>query len=164
MMRRIGTSLAVLATIFTVSLAEQSLDEIWEPSKTIPEDKLPLRIDEKIYDEVVVDPMTNDIYPGLPWFIYFYSRKCNYCQEFKPEFEDFASRLTDIARFGMVDAPANEFLKETYRLTAYPTMALIYDGMVYEYEGTRTFESIRAFIKQDHIYINKQYEIPPHMG
>ena len=36
--------------------------------------------------------------------------------------------------------------------------------MVYEYEGMRTFESLKAFIKQDHIYIQKQYEIPPHIG
>ena len=46
---------------------------MWAPSTTIDEDKLPIRISEKLYDEIVVDPMTNDIYPGLPWFIYFYS-------------------------------------------------------------------------------------------
>lgn len=166
-MRRSIFKLTLLATLAAFSLAseyEPTMEEMWAPSTTIDEDKLPIRISEKLYDEIVVDPMTNDIYPGLPWFIYFYSKKCRYCQEFKPEFEDFASRMTDIARFGMIDAHECEFIKESWRLKAYPTLALMYDGMVYEYEGSRSFESIRAFIKQDHIYINKQYEIPPHIG
>jgi len=137
---------------------------VWAPSKDIDPENLPIRIDEKLYDEIVVDPMTNDIYPGKPWFIYFYSRKCHFCQEFKAEFEDLANRINDMARFGMIDSPNNEFIKETFNLKAYPTIVLIYDGMVYEYEGMRTFESLRAFIKQDHIYIEKQYEIPPHIG
>ena len=165
-MRKVPNKIAIFSALVatTFALSKQELDELWAPSTTIDEDKLPIRISEKLYDEIVVDPMTNDIYPGLPWFVYFYSRNCHFCQEFKPEFEDFASRLTDIARFGMIDAHECEYIKESWRLKYYPTLALMYNGMVYEYEGYRTFESIRAFIKQDHIYINKQYEIPPHIG
>ena len=144
---KLSLLVASLATIALVSGHSDGFDAEWAPSTAIDEDKLPIRIDEKLYDEIVVDPMTNDIYPGLPWFIFFYSRKCPWCQDFKVEFEDFASRMTDVARFGMIDAHECEFLKESYRLKAYPTLALLYDGMVYEYEGSRSFESIRAFIK-----------------
>ena len=156
--------LALATTFYFVAAHTDDLDESWEPSSTIEAAKLPIRITEKSYDEIVVDPMTNDIYPGLPWFIFFYSKACGFCQEFKKEFEDLTDRAHDMARYGMIDGHASEYLKYTYNIKAYPTILMLHDGMVYEYEGMRTFESLRAFIRQDHIYIDKQYEIPPHLG
>jgi len=47
--------------------------------------------------------MTNDIYPGEPWFLFFYVKRCSWCQEFKPEFEDLANKLHGFAKFGMID-------------------------------------------------------------
>ncbi|CDW74375.1 protein disulfide isomerase family member 4 [Stylonychia lemnae] len=160
---RLSKQLAIVATVASLVVA-QDFDDFWKPSETILNYWLPLLIEDKNYDDLVVDPMTNDIYPGQPWLLFFYIKRCSWCQEFKSEFEDLANRLHDVANFGMIDCHKSEYLKESYRISAYPTLILIYDGMAYEYEGSRTFESIRAFIKQDHIYIKNQFEIPPHMG
>ena len=108
-----------------------------------------------MYDKLVVDPMTNDIYEGKPWFLFFYVKKCRWCSEFKPYYEDYASRMKDIANFGMINGHECELIKETFNINAYPTLLLLKDGIAYQYEGTRLFESIRAFILRDHIYTKK---------
>ena len=143
---RLSKQLALVATVATAVLA-YDYEELWTPNPDIEPEKLPVLIDEKNYDELVVDPMTNDIYPGDPWFLLFYVKGCSWCQEFKPEFEELATKLHGNARFGMIDCHQSEYIKESYKINAYPTLLLVYDGMVYEYEGSRTFDSMRAFIK-----------------
>ena len=159
-----------LVLVITLSLtlgkktSKVDLDKIWAPNPEIPPENLPIQLNEAVYDDIVVDPMTNDIYPGKPWFILFYSRQCHWCQEFKKDFETLSNDLQIIARWGMVDAQACESLSLTYNIDGYPTMVLLYNGMVYQYDGYRTYDSIKAFINRDHIYIKKQFEIPPRIG
>ena len=144
-----------------VAARDPEIEKLWEVDTTYPEEVRPIRLNDTTWDELVVDPITNDIYPGKPWLVMFYDKDCKYCQEMKTEFESFANRSHEIANWGMVDGHASELLKETFDIQWYPTMILIQNGMAYEYEGTRIYESVRAFIIRDHVYIKKQYEIPP---
>ncbi len=73
------------ALIITFALADDDI-EFWNKEF----DKSILNVTVESYDKFVVDPNTQDIYPGKPWVIFFYWKQCIYCKFFMPYFEKAA--------------------------------------------------------------------------
>lgn len=77
----------------TVIKDPKEIHKFWTtPNLDIPEDARPVYIDSvETWDELVVNPETNDLYPGSkPWLVFFYKGDCQYSQFFKSDFEAIA--------------------------------------------------------------------------
>ncbi len=85
-----------------------------------------------------------------PWFLFFYNKKCDICQRFKPEFEKIAAKLNDIATFGMLDLNEVEDVREAYGIGFAPFLAFVKDDKFYLYDNARKLEAVRSYINQDH--------------
>lgn len=96
-----------------------------------------------------------------PWFLFFYYKKCQISQKFKPQFEYIASQLHDFANFGMIDVMESEMLKETFEIKASPQFFMLKDNVSYSYDNSRHKDAIREFITSDHISYKKKQEIRP---
>jgi hypothetical protein len=69
----------------------KTLEEIWAPDPSISADLLPLRVNEDNYEELVVDPSAGGLTRGdKPFFLFFYYKKCQISQKFKPTYEQLA--------------------------------------------------------------------------
>ncbi|KAG5464552.1 hypothetical protein LSCM1_00743 [Leishmania martiniquensis] len=79
----------------------------------------------------------------------FYAPWCGHCKKLHPEYEKVAKSLEDenviIAK---IDATANDFNRERFEISGFPTMYFIAAGKSpIVYEGGRTADAITAFVK-----------------
>ena len=101
-------------------------------------------------------------YPGKPWMLYFYDKRCGGCIHFKPLFEEAAVTGQDIARWGTADGFWEELLKNTYKITSYPYILLLKNKTAYVYEGDRSVRSLRSFVTSNHEFPEVvSFPIPP---
>ena len=106
------------------------------------------------FDKVVKDGKAQGV-----WFVFFYNRKCDICQKFKPEFERIAAELHNLASFGMLEIVDSEELRDTYGIKYAPYLAFVKDDKIYDYDNARKLEAVRNFITKDHIGSQKTKKI-----
>lgn len=129
-------------------------------------DLLPVHLDSALYDQLVVDPNTNELYEGEPWIIFFLERRSFHCTKFKPIYERIATHLSDYARFGIVDGIKHDSLSETFQIVKYPTILMIIDKTVYHYvyDGDQEEEPLfKKFIEGGYLKAKKIVPLRPRL-
>ena len=130
---------------------ERRKQSLWQPSDaTIDPALLPVHINISYYDKNVVNPSTNEVYPGKPWFIFAFWHECGFCVSFKPDYEKIAVKNRDIANWGYIDGYFEEYLKITYNFTQFPTLMMLKNNTVHYFSGYRSEKDIVEFIKSSH--------------
>lgn len=81
-------------------------------------------------------------------FIDCYAPSCPPCKVLSPKFDQFAKKFASVGDFQKVDVTQNPELRETYKVTAVPTLLVFKDGVLVDrYSGLYTildyFDSFR---------------------
>lgn len=79
-----------------------------------------------------------------PVIIFFTAPWCHHCEALKPEFSKAAEILKKKMQVnaGMADCEKYQKIVETFRIEAYPTLRLFYNGKVSDYVSGRTTDDI----------------------
>lgn len=91
--------------------------------------------------------------PSQPVLVDFYAQWCGPCQLIQPVLEDLANRFEGRARIAKVDTDKAPELGSRYRVEAFPTLILFFQGReVQRYEG---FKSADALAKELHVALRR---------
>lgn len=106
-------------------------------------------------DSSVID-LTDDNFDKLvqdgkeaPWFIEFYAPWCGHCKSLAPEWEQLAAIVEsrgDKVRIAKVDATVHAQVAKDFELQGFPTLKLIEQGKVYDYDGDRTAVAMATWV------------------
>ena len=83
---------------------------------------------------------------------YFYTNWCPYCKKAKPEWEKLKSEYENKSingttiYFREIDCEKDEKTPEQYKVEAYPTIKLITNGKVIEYDAKPNYETLNEFL------------------
>ena len=83
---------------------------------------------------------------------FFYTEWCPYCKKAKPEWEKFKAPLENTSRndykfgFHEVDCDKDEGLAAKYNVVGYPTIKLLKDGKITEYDAKTSVSTLNAFV------------------
>ena len=83
---------------------------------------------------------------------FFYTEWCPYCKKAKPEWEKFKAPLENTSReeykfvFHDVDCDKDEALASKYNVVGYPTIKLLKDGKITEYDAKTSVSTLNAFV------------------
>lgn len=97
----------------------------------------------------------NDLDQGLnnATLYFFYTSWCPHCKVAKPEIEKLKSEIVggvkgvDIAVV-MVDCDHEPELADQYKVAGYPTIKLVYDNKIYDYDAKPNKDIILQFLNQ----------------
>nr|UZT28849.1 protein disulfide Isomerase [Nucleocytoviricota sp.]UZT29192.1 protein disulfide Isomerase [Nucleocytoviricota sp.] len=84
--------------------------------------------------------------------IYFYTEWCPYCKKSRPEWNSFKD-LVDLQSFKEtltlkeVDCDKNPEIADNYKIEGYPTIKLIYNGEVYDYDAKPESKTLLQFVE-----------------
>lgn len=90
--------------------------------------------------------------PKVGEFFYFYTSWCPYCKKAFVEWNKFKSewnyKTLDgyTLKFQEVDCDINEALAAKYNVDTYPTIKLVKDGVVFDYDAKPTLDSLTLFL------------------
>ena len=90
--------------------------------------------------------------PKVGEFFYFYTAWCPYCKKAFVEWNKFKSewnyKTLDgyTLKFQEVDCDINEALATKYNVDTYPTIKLVKDGVVIDYDAKPTLDSLTLFL------------------
>ena len=83
---------------------------------------------------------------------YFYTNWCPYCKKAKPEWEKLKSEYENKSingttiYFREIDCEKDEKTPEQYKVEAYPTIKLVTNGKVIEYDAKPNYETLNEFL------------------
>jgi len=83
---------------------------------------------------------------------YFYTSWCPYCIKARPEWDKFKTFWQNKKKenytfvFSEIDCDKNESLASKYEIETYPTIKLIKDGKIYDYDAKPTLEHLNQFL------------------
>lgn len=83
-----------------------------------------------------------------PMFIVFYLRGCGHCRSMESTWGSLALELKDQVQVASLDAQQFRPLTELWRVERFPTMKLVVGNSVYDFEGDREVEDLKAFALQ----------------
>jgi len=90
--------------------------------------------------------------PKVGEFFYFYTSWCPYCKKAFVEWNKFKAewnyKTIDgyTLKFQEVDCDINEALASKYNVTTYPTIKLVKDDLVIDYDAKPTVDSLTLFL------------------
>ena len=101
----------------------------------------------------LVDSVTNspDTVTKQCEMIYFYTTWCPYCKRARPEWDAFKEEWKNkkingyLITFTEVDCDINETTANKYDVKSYPTIKLIKEGQVYDFDARPTSDSLTQF-------------------
>ena len=85
--------------------------------------------------------------------MYFYTTWCPYCKKARPEWDKFKSQWEDIGfggydiRFSEVDCDINEAAADKYNVDGYPTIKMVKNKKVIDYDAKPELTSLNKFLK-----------------
>jgi len=96
----------------------------------------------KNFEEAVIKS-GNDV------FVKFYAPWCGHCKSLAPIWQDLATELKDVDGLviGKFDATLNE--AEGVEIQSFPTLKLYSNGQVIDFNGDRSAEGLKAFLKEN---------------
>lgn len=140
--------------------AYKSVDQIWDEATQYSHK--PLRVNDSSWGHSIVDPSTSRTFNDEAYFVFFYFKKCSICQKFKQQYDYIVNSLSGAGvHFAMVEVMENELIKETFNVKVSPWFALFKGDTMYTYEGSRSKESIKAFLEKDHTGEVRKSRITP---
>ena len=85
--------------------------------------------------------------------MYFYTTWCPYCKKARPEWDKFKDSISSSGvngvkiKFIEVNCEKEPGTAEKYDVAAYPTIKLVYDGKVIEYDAKTEVDTLKEFVK-----------------
>lgn len=93
--------------------------------------------------------------PNTARLYFFYTDWCGWSKKTMPEWEKIEQEIQKTPLFGKtrveavrVDGDKDRKTTELYEVDAYPVIKLETSDSIYEYHGSRTAESIKAFLRE----------------
>jgi thiol-disulfide isomerase/thioredoxin len=83
---------------------------------------------------------------------FFYTTWCPYCKKARKEWDKFKATLQNTSRddykfvFTEVDCDQNEAMATKYNVVGYPTIKLLKDGKITEYDAKTSESTLHAFV------------------
>ena len=83
---------------------------------------------------------------------YFYTSWCPYCIKARPEWDKFKTYWENkkknnyVLIFSEIDCDKNESLASKYEIETYPSIKLVKDGKIYDYDAKPTLENLNKFL------------------
>ena len=83
---------------------------------------------------------------------FFYTTWCPYCKKARSEWEKFKAKLQNTSRddykfvFTEVDCDQNEAMAAKFNVVGYPTIKLLKDGKMTEYDAKTSESTLHAFV------------------
>jgi len=93
------------------------------------------------------------------WMIEFYAPWCGHCKTLKPTWAQLATASKGKFNVAMVDGSAEQGLSKRFGIRGFPTIKLIRDGKLYDYNLRRTVEDFTAFAEGAYAKVEAK-EIP----
>ena len=85
--------------------------------------------------------------------LYFYTTWCPYCKKARPEWDKFRSQWEEKGidgyklHFKEVDCDINESLADKYKVDGYPTIKMVKNGEVMDYDAKPEQDTLNRFLK-----------------
>jgi thiol-disulfide isomerase/thioredoxin len=85
--------------------------------------------------------------------LYFYTTWCPYCKKARPEWDKFRSQWEEKGidgyklQFTEVDCDINESLADKYKVDGYPTIKMVKNGKVMNYDAKPEQDTLNRFLK-----------------
>ena len=98
---------------------------------------------------------------ATPLFVAFVSPNCGFCHALKPTWDELSERLVGNVRAATVDATAESELAARFGVNGYPTILLLADRRVYEYDGERTADDLLEFASGGYVIAASSRPLPP---
>lgn len=99
-----------------------------------------------------VEGLTTEEPEKLCEIFFFHTLWCPYCKKAKPEWDKFKAPLENTSRneykfvFHEVDCDKDEALAGKYNVVGYPTIKLLKDGKITEYDAKTSAGTLNAFV------------------
>ena len=82
---------------------------------------------------------------------YFYTTWCPYCKVSKPEWNKLKENSGGVIKstkiiFKEVDCDKDNNLADKYEVTGYPTIKLIYNNKIYNYDAKPSYDTLNEFL------------------
>jgi len=83
---------------------------------------------------------------------YFYTTWCPYCVKARPEWDKFKKFWENkkkngyLLNFTEIDCDKNESLASKYEIETYPSIKLVKDGKIYDYDAKPSLENLNKFL------------------
>lgn len=95
------------------------------------------------------------------WMVEFYAPWCGHCRNLKPTWAEFAMKAREAnVNVGKVDTTVEKDLAKRFGIRSLPTIKLIRDGRLYDYNSHRTVDSFLSFAVTDYAKVEAR-DIPP---
>jgi len=94
------------------------------------------------------------------WFVSFYAPWCGHCKRLNPIWEHLGNELQGDINVAKLDATIHTKTRRRFHIQGFPTIKLFHHGLVYDYEGPRTIQAMKAFILEGWKEAEGQ-EVPP---
>ncbi|KYQ92981.1 thioredoxin-like protein [Tieghemostelium lacteum] len=88
---------------------------------------------------------------GGSWVLKFYAPWCKHSIQFQDTFEQLAKMLKGHVNFGQIDCVNDPALLYRFGIKAYPTVKLLHQGKLYEFQGERSVNNIVQFLQSDYL-------------
>eukprot|EP00435_Cladocopium_sp_Y103_P035272 s159_g9.t1 len=98
-----------------------------------------------------------------PMFIVFYLRGCGHCRSMESTWGSLALELKDQVQVASLDAQQFRPLTELWRVERFPTMRLVAGNRVYDFEGDREVEDLKAFALEGFLALPGE-PLPPRLS
>ncbi|KIZ06106.1 thioredoxin-related transmembrane protein 1 [Monoraphidium neglectum] len=80
------------------------------------------------------------------WFVDIYAPWCSHCQRLEPTWRQLADELKPLGvSVAKVDGTKNKVLLMRFGVEAYPSIYLLREGKSWQYDGARSFQSLKEF-------------------
>ena len=86
------------------------------------------------------------------WFVKYYAPWCGHCKQLAPTWQALAKTVSEDSALGdeflvaKVDCTTSDDVCSRFGVTGYPTLKLIANGQVYNYEGARTLDALKDYL------------------
>ena len=96
-------------------------------------------------------PPVNGSVPTVDIY-YFYTSWCPYCIKARPEWDKFKTYWENkkknnyVLIFSEIDCDKNESLASKYEIETYPSIKLVKDGKIYDYDAKPSLENLNKFL------------------
>jgi len=105
-----------------------------------------------IYNRFIKRKKNQDTEVTTAEVYYFYTSWCPYCVKARPEWNKFKTYWEHKKKnnytllFSEIDCDKNESLASKYEVETYPSIKLIKDGKVYDYDAKPNLENLNKFL------------------
>ncbi len=112
---------------------------------------VPTELEDTNVVELTGDNFKSKTHKGV-WFVKFYAPWCGFCKKIKPIWEELALGVESDPDYNVAHIDCTEHKEKCneFDVKGYPTLKLLKDGKVVDYDGPRETADLLEFLKSDH--------------